>query len=155
MTFPLVNATPADIAADQIIEAMEAENWSDDYILTHQRLDTFIGTPQPSDNTKYVDAKRMCLERLEAVESVKDVLLERYSVALQSEPGAGYSVVPSSDQVSWAVDVRRRRVQKALAKSRLRIFHVDTSKLSADENRQRTDELAQVTRLQSIHRKGN
>jgi len=154
MTFPS-NATPADIAADQIIEAMSDEKWDDDYILTHQRLDGFIGTPQPSDDTKYVDAKRMCLQRLEAVENVKDVLLERFNVALHSEPGAGYSIIPSGDQVGWAVDIRRRRIQKALAKSRLRIFHVDTSLLTVEQNRQRTDELAQVTRLQSIHRKGN
>ena len=147
------NASVADIAADDLIEARDTENWDDDYVITHQRLDEFTGVPQPEKNTPYFEAQKMCLARLEAIEGIKSVLLELYDVALKSQVGSGYSIVLPVEQVEWAQDVRRKRIQKALAKSRLRVFHVDTSLLTVEQNRQRTDELAQISKLQSIHRK--
>ncbi len=154
MTHPLVNATPADIAADDLMAARDAEKWADDYVITHARLDEFTSVPQPLPSTPYFEAQKMCLARLEAVENIKSVLLERYDIALRSEHGSGYSIVLAVDQVEWAQDVRRKRIQKALAKSLLRVFHVDTDLLTVEQNRERTDELAQISRLQSLHRKG-
>lgn len=83
----------------------------------------------------------------------RDALLAEDQIALTSERGLGYRIVPPKEQTRWAEDEGRAALAKALRQMQERISHVDLVQLTADERVQNANALARVGQMRALMRK--
>ena len=117
-------------------------------ILTHDRLrQEVLQLPDPETANSHEAYEQRRFAIMKAWVGTQDALLKRHNVALQSVNGIGYRVVPPGEQAEWAAKIGRRKVFRTLAKTKLRIEHVDTTALTDVERRTRTDLLTRVSAM--------
>ena len=99
------------------------------WIIDHEELDRLLMIEFPETGTKETYTQ-IYIEKLKAMESAKDELLDEHRIYLFSRRGVGYEVLEPDDQVDKGT---RRHIQKALKqvhKAKKALKHVEAHLLS-------------------------
>lgn len=99
---------------------------------------------------KHISAERynqLKLKLLNQFEPFKEALLDQDQIDLQSVPGVGYELVPPDDQTGRALKETTREVDRVWRKGMARAMNVNTSLLTAEQRRERIDNIARLALL--------
>jgi len=109
--------------ADRVSE--EGYGW----IIEHEELDSLLLINEPETASKDV-WKRILIEKLKAMESAKDELLEEHRIYLYSRPGVGYEILYPDDQVDKGAQRHLQKALKQVHKAKKALRNVEAHLLS-------------------------
>lgn len=124
-----------------------------DEIVPHEWFYNAFDLVMPPEDMPLKAAERVKLAWLGQFDKLKAALLEQHQIALVSEPGLGYRIVPPRDQSKVALATAVADYKKATRKMVDMATHVNTAMLSADERRQHTDNLARIGAFSTMFRR--
>lgn len=137
----------------QALILFKQAGFSHDEIVPHTWFYEAFGIPMPEETTPLKVAERAKLAWLGQFDKLKAALLERHQIALVSEPGIGYRIVPPREQSALALALGSAEYKKATRKMVDMATYVNTAMLSAEERRQHTDNLARIGAFSTMFRR--
>lgn len=109
-----------------------------------------FGLQMPAPDTPCREAEKTRLQFLAAFETMRQVLLEEYQVALASVRSIGYRIVPPAEQTKWAESEGIEDVKHAMRKMASRLTNVDMTAISAERRKDNADALARLSMLSGM-----
>lgn len=139
---------PYKNAIDAIRERVEKESYG--FTLSHGELLELLELKEPGTVEEY---KRYSLKLLDAMESVKEELLEEHNICLFNIRGEGYQVLHPNDQATIAFRKAMKQGRKQVLKARKLITHIDTGLLNMEVAKDRLRSLARVAFVETAFNK--
>ena len=129
------------------ISAYDKDKRKDGDLLTHDWIKWALDIPAPSSIDHATELQWVLLTRLDAF---RDYMLIHRKIALQNVRGAGYRIVPPSEQARFAAEQAMDLVKRGLEKGEKIITNTRTSELSTDEQKQHTDAHLRICGLKDM-----
>ena len=119
-------------------------------VLTHDRLFEAFSITKPQKDTRLEDAQKLQLQFLGQFQKLQDALLCEHQIALRSQSGVGYEVVPPGEQTGWAYGDGQRRMDKEFRRMAKLLLNVNHLELSMSQRRESADRLAKVAAMRGM-----
>lgn len=128
--------TDAPIWLVHAIDRFDADSREDGDMLTHEWIKWALDVPEPQTLDEAESAQWLLLQRLDAF---RDWLLYDRKIALQNIRGAGYRIVPPSEQAQVAAEQAMKLIKKGLDHGDKLMTNTRTDQLTSEERKRHTD----------------
>lgn len=135
-------------ATDVIVAKVQEQGFG--FLVPHEEIIQLLDLEEP---VLYKDAQEYTLAKLGQIDKLKNELLSRYSIHLESERGQGYMVVEPDTQVTECFDRRMKKVVRQLRKANDIVTHVQEELLSLQAQDQRLRNINKIAFLRAMSRK--
>ena|SRR5690554_1515772 len=139
-----------EIWLEHAIAEYDRTNHRDGDMLSHDWLAYALQLEKPR-NLDEVQEKQW--EALSRIDAFRNYLLMERSVALQNVRGAGYRIVPPSEQAQYAAEQAMRHIAKGLEKGTKLLAHTRVAELSDEGRRKHTDAEVKLSGIGSMMRR--
>lgn len=135
--------------AQDIIKRVEKEGYG--FLITIENLYDGLAIHEPKQGS-YKEFKAYSLKRMNAIENLKDDLLD-VNIFLMSVRGIGYRVLNPSEQIIEGPKMHLKKAMTQIKKAMKSVTNVDVTQLSSTEEATRISTLSRLSFIQSATRK--
>lgn len=139
------NAFPVWLA--RAIDAYDKDSRKDGDLLTHEWIKWALDIPIPATLDQATEQQWMLLTRLDAF---RDYMLVNRKIALQNVRGAGYRIVPPSEQARYAAEQAMSLIKRGIENGEKLMTHTRMAELSTDEQKRHTDAHLRLCGIKSM-----
>ncbi len=136
----------------QAVKAFLEQGFQADDVIAFDWLYENFGLEKINPDTPYEEAQKTQLQFLASFKKFEEELLTEHQIALDTERGIGYKIVPSEKQSRWAFEKGLAEYKKVTRKAQSRLTNVDLVKLSTEERKENADLMARLAQLKVVTR---
>lgn len=136
-------------ACRQVVDAYLSEGLPDGRVITREQIADRMGI-QPPRAVHEVQGYQLKL--LQAVQNIRQELLEKHSIYLHPDGRGGLIVAPPEDQTDIVMKVGQREMKRTLAYMMRGVSHVRTNAMSDEARRKNSDAQAKLAALSKMHK---
>jgi len=133
-------------AVDDIVNRVETDGPG--FLIDHEEMNTMLDIQVPEAAT-YETFQRIQLERLKALDSLKDLLLKEHAICLYNSFSNGYKVLTPDEQIDLAPDRLMKKANRAITKAAEAVFHVQADGLSMEAGNLRQRKMQRIAFIRS------
>ena len=135
-------------AIGEMLMRAEVEGYG--VFFSHEKIKEWLQIDPPKT---IAEAKKKEFEYLNALDHIRDELLEDHCMYLDNKRGEGYTILMPTDQVIKGTEKHMRRVQQGLRKAAKTLMHVNADMIDAATELRRQWKLKKIAFVKQAMRK--